>query len=49
MDFKTIRILIALLGWGALYAAVTDNYTFAIVLIGLFVLLIVYSVYLILR
>lgn len=45
MDFKTIRILIALLGWGALYAAVTDNYTFAVILIGLFLLLIAYIVF----
>jgi len=49
MDFKTIRILIALLGWGALYAVVTDHYTFAVMLIGLFALLIAYSVFVILK
>jgi hypothetical protein len=45
MNFKTIRILIALLGWGALYAVVTENYVFAIALIALFVLLIAYIVF----
>ncbi len=45
MNFKTIRILIALLGWSALYAVVTGHYTFAIVLIGLFILLIAYIIF----